>query len=42
MNQSNIHIIEVPEEEEREQKIINSFEVRMAEKFPNLVRRKDT
>ena len=33
---SNIHIIGVPEGEEKEQEIGNLFERRMTEKFPNL------
>ena len=38
---SNIHIIEVPEGEEREQEIGNLFEKVMTENFPNLVKETD-
>ena len=36
-----IHIMEVPEEEEREQEIENLFEKIMTENFPNLVKERD-
>ena len=35
---SNIHIIEVPEEEKEEQEIENLFEQIMKENFPNLAK----
>ena len=38
---SNIHIIKVPEREEKEQEIGNLFENIMEEKFPNLVKETD-
>ena len=38
---SNIHIIKVPEREEKEQEIGNLFEKLMKENFPNLVKEID-
>ena len=42
MKQNNIHIMGIPEEEESEQGIKNPSEEIMTEKFPNLVKEKDT
>ena len=42
MKHNNIHIIGVPEGEEREQRGVKLFEKKMAENFPNLVKEKDT
>ena len=42
MKHNNIHIIGIPEGEEREQGIQNLFEEIMTENFPNLVKEKDT
>ena len=39
--QSNIHFIEVPEGEEKDQEIVNVFEKIMKENFPNLVKEID-
>ena len=39
--QSNIHVIGVPEGEEKEQEIGNLFEKIMKENFPNLVKETD-
>ena len=39
---NNIFIIEIPEEEQREQEIENLFEKIMMENFPNLVKQKHT
>ena len=39
---NNIHIMGIPEGEERQQRIKNPFEEIMNENFPNLVKEKDT
>ena len=41
LKHSNIHIIGVPEREEKEQEIGNLFEKVMKENFPNLVKEID-
>ena len=42
MKHNNISIMGIPEGEESEQRIKNLFEEIMTEKFPNLVKEKDT
>ena len=42
MKHTNICIMEVPEREESKQRTGNLFEEIMTEKFPNLVKEKDT
>ena len=42
MKRKNIHIIEIPEQQEEEQGIENLFEKAMMENFPNLMREKVT
>ena len=42
MKRNNIHIIQIPEGEEREQRIENLFEEIMTENFPNLMKEKVT
>ena len=42
MKRNNIHIIGIPEKEEKEQEIENLFEKVMVENFPNLMRQKVT
>ena len=42
MKQNNTYIMRIPEGEESKQVIKNLFEEIMTEKFPNLVKKKDT
>ena len=42
MKHNNLHIMGIPEGEERAQEIENLFEEIMTENFPNLVKEKDT